>query len=560
MPVRHVQGILGAVCSDRVVKCLVLIGTTLGVAPQFTMAQDLSIVLGRPTDASITASILFHSGEEYYIEYGTSPGLYTVSTPLVVNVPGAPDEVDLNGLVPDTRYYYRLQYRPVGTTPFTATPEYTFHTQRAPGSAFTFTVEADEHLYDQKGVESLYRITLANQALDQPDLMLSLGDIFGDDHEPFTITSGALDTLHANYRPLLGAITHSIPFYVCLGNHEGENDYYLAQNPPNNLAVWGTLWRKFYYPNPYPNGFYSGNTTVEPWAIGEPENYYAWSWGDALFVVLDVYRDQNDTTAMPGGWNWSLGWPQYEWLRNTLQASTAPHKFVFAHHVRGWDRGGIGPAHYFEWGGYAGNGTTFSFPNKRQGWDMPIQQLFETYGVDIFFQGHDHLFAREELNGVVYQEVPMPSDSTYTLGMVANADAYTADTLEGSGHLRVNVTPQCITVDFVRAYLPADTVAGLHRNREVAFSYSIGNCAVGVDDRPMPSGLVVHPVPADDHATLRLPEGLTHPRITILDAMGRVVLVADRPVLETAGWSPGTYTVHVQDQDQLLTTRFIVSR
>jgi hypothetical protein len=68
--------------------------------------------------------------------------------------------------------------------------------------------------------------------------MLSLGDIFGDDHNPFTITSAELDVLHANYRPFLGSICHSIPFYVCLGNHEGENDYYLGKTPPNNLAIW----------------------------------------------------------------------------------------------------------------------------------------------------------------------------------------------------------------------------------------------------------------------------------------------------------------------------------
>ncbi len=109
--------------------------------------------------------------------------------------------------------------------------------------------------------------------------------------------------------------------------------------------------------------------------------------------------------------------------------------------------------------------ANYQFDTRRPGWDMPIQELFATYGVDIFFQGHDHLFAREELGGVVYQEVPMPSDSTYTIGMLANADAYTADTLNGSGHIRVNVTPTCVTVDFVRAYLPADTLDGTHRNR-----------------------------------------------------------------------------------------------
>lgn len=528
--------------------------------PLTVLAQETSIVLGRPTDHSITASILFPDAQEHFVEYGIAPGDYASTTAILMNTPGVPDEVEIDGLIANTRYYYRIQHRPAGGNAFEAGPEHTFHTQRAPGSVFSFTVEADEHLYDKKGVESLYRITLDNQALDQPDFMLSLGDIFGDDHEPFTITSGALDTLHANYRPLLGAITHSIPFYVCLGNHEGENDYYLAQNPPDNLAVWGTRWRKVYYPNPYPNGFYSGNMDEEPWGIGNPENYYAWTWGDALFVVLDVYRDQCDTSASPGSWNWSLGWPQYQWLRNTLQTSDAAHKFVFAHHVRGWGRGGIIPAHSYEWGGYNGNGTNYQFDTKRPGWDMPIQELFATYGVDIFFQGHDHLFAHEELGGVVYQEVPMPSDSTYTIGMLANADAYTADTVDGSGHIRVNVTPTCVTVDYVRAYLPADTVDGTHHNREVAFSYTVGDCSAGVRPVPGEDGVRVIPNPANDQARVSVPNGWNGAPIDVLDATGRLMISTRDPLLRTNELPVGAYTVIVRHELDVRTARFIINR
>ncbi|MBK7853427.1 MAG: hypothetical protein IPJ66_20470 [Bacteroidetes bacterium] len=43
----------------------------------------------------------------------------------------------------------------------------------------------------------------------------------------------------------------------------------------------------------FPNSFYSGNTDIEPYGIGNPEKYYAWTWGDALLVVLDVCRDEN---------------------------------------------------------------------------------------------------------------------------------------------------------------------------------------------------------------------------------------------------------------------------
>ena len=43
------------------------------------------------------------------------------------------------------------------------------------------------------------------------------------------------------------------------------------------------------------------------------------------------------------------------------------------------------------------------------------------HGVTIFFQGHDHLYALQERDGIVYQEVPMPADQGY---VAYNEDRY----------------------------------------------------------------------------------------------------------------------------------------
>jgi len=42
--------------------------------------QNFSIILGRPTDKSVTLSILFDQNTDYYIEYGTVPGVYGKTT------------------------------------------------------------------------------------------------------------------------------------------------------------------------------------------------------------------------------------------------------------------------------------------------------------------------------------------------------------------------------------------------------------------------------------------------------------------------------------------------
>lgn len=516
-------------------------------ATGYVLPQTFTEMLGRPTNQGITVSVLFDRKEELYIEYGQQSGIYTQSTPVIVAEPGTPVEVEIPDLSPDMRYSYRTRYRQPGSGSFLAGQEHTFQTQRSNGSSFTFTIEADEHLYDKKGNWNLYRTCLSNQALDHPDFMISLGDIFGDDHKPYTITSAEVRELHRQYLPLLGEVCHSVPFFVCLGNHEGENDYYLLQIPPENLAVWATLWRKFYYPNPFPNGFYSGNEDSELYGIDHPENYYSWTWGDALFVVLDAYRYQCDTSAKPKNWDWTLGEAQYTWLKNTLEQSHAKYKLVFIHQLRGQGRGGVADAPFFEWGGYEQNGTTWGFDTKRPGWAKPIHKLFVDNKVNILFHGHDHLFAHEILDSVVYQEVPMPSDSTYQLGMLANADAYVSDTIGGSGHLRVSVRPECVRVDFVRAFLPADTIEGVHHNREIAFSYTIGTCtSEGATDLTAGDFCRVLPNPANDFIRLLFRESPGDFTATLTNLCGRTVICSKSETIPVATIPTGLYLLKIK--------------
>lgn len=519
-------------------------------------SQEKSIILGRPTATSVTASVLFDQNVEYYIEYGTQSGNYSSTTSNYNNLLDVPDEIDIINLLPSTQYFYRMQYKLVNAASYTATPEYKFHTQRAPGENFTFTVESDEHLYDPKGNRNMYQVTLANEAADNPDFMLSLGDIFGNDHSPLTTTSSDMDALHKDYRQYLGQICHSIPFYVCLGNHEGENDYYLNQTPPNNIGIWGTQWRKYYYPNPFPNSFYSGNTVTENYGIGTPENYYAWTWGDALFVVLDVYRTEIAPGSSPAypdkpnNWDWTLGKTQYDWMRSVLENSTAKHKFVFAHHSRGQGRGGVVWAPGYEWGGMQNN--QYKFDQYRPGWGKPIQKVFEDTGVDVFFQGHDHLFAKEQLNGVVYQEVPMPSDITYTIGYTANATAYTdpavdptCSRLDGTGHIRVNVTPNCVTVDYVKAYMPADTVSGVHSNGEIGYSYSVGSCELTTNQSQLQNNFLAYPNPANNNLYIKFNDDTSAFSGVIRNTLGQIVLKVNANVIDTSSLANGFYFLEI---------------
>ena len=531
---------------------------------QKLLGQNYSIILGRPTDKSISVSLLFDQNTDFYIEYGTSVQPYTKASSTYFSSANQTFVVTISDLTVNTKYYYRLRYKNNAVTSFNASAEYFFQTQRNKGEAYTFTVESDEHLYDKKGIRSMYQVTLNNQALDKPDFMLSLGDIFGDDHNPSTITSNDLNLLHKDYRQYLGAICHSIPFFISLGNHEGENDFYLNQNPPNNLAVWGTYWRKYYYPNPSPNSFYSGNMDNEPYGIGSPENYYAWTWGDALYVVLDVYRYQNVNSDKPQNWDWSLGLKQYTWLKNTLETSTAKYKFVFAHHIRGQGRGALTNAKLFEWGGYEADGKTYGFDKNRPGWGKPIHQLFKDNGVNIFFQGHDHLFAHEVLDGIHYQEVPMPSDSTYMIGKLANADAYTSDTLDGTGHIKVTVSSTCVKVDYVKAYLPKDTLDGKHKNREIGFSYNIGTCLVtginDIDNQNISDFVKIYPNPTSNLINLNFASPIIKFESILFDEVGNQVLISNQKKIDISTLPNGVYVLSIKTDTWQKSQKIIISK
>jgi len=248
-----------------------------------------------------------------------------------------------------------------------------------------------------------------------------------------------------------------------------------------------------------PDSFYTGNATPKDYpasgtvpagTLGLLEDYYAWEWGDALFIVLDPYWNTvSNPNQTNNAWNWSLGKAQYDWLTATLQNSSARYKFVFMHHLVGgtWTladgitpncaaRGGVEVAPYFEWGGKNVDGTD-GFAANRPGWAMPIHNLLVANKVNAVFHGHDHLYDYQTLDGIVYQECPQPGTANYTQTGSSADGKYNANTpgsvmLPNSGHMRVNVSPTQTKVEYVRAYRPSDINTTQH-NRDISHSYTM---------------------------------------------------------------------------------------
>ena len=446
--------------------------TALSNNPDFFATE----ILGRPTNTSVTVNVVPSKNMEIYYEYGTASGNYSSQTSTVTAAANTPIESVIDKLAPNAHYYYRIRHRQPGTGEFAAGAEHTFVTQRAPGSTFTFDIQGDSHP-ERLGKQfdpALYTRTMQSVASDQPDFFMTIGDDFSVDTLK-TINAETVTERYTLQREFLGLVGNSAPIFLVNGNHEQAAKYNL-NGTPNNVAVWAQLARNRYYPQPAPDNFYTGDAQQVEY-IGLLRDYYAWTWGDALLIVIDPYWHSAVAVdnVIGGGnkrsdmWGITLGDAQYQWFKKTLEQSNAKYKFVFTHHVLGTGRGGIELANEFEWGGKGKNGA-YEFDKMRPGWGLPIHPLMVKNDVTIFFQGHDHIFVRQELDGVIYQELPEPANPFYT---AENDDAYTSgNKFPNSGHVRVTVSPAQVKVDYVRSYLPKDEVGG-HKSGEVAYSYTV---------------------------------------------------------------------------------------
>jgi len=493
-------------------------GTSLGRAFGAT-APLITQVLGRPTDTSIALSVSSSQPITTFVEYGTSKTRYTSKTTQSQISPSAPTVFEIKGLKAGTKVYYRVNYKGTSDAAFTNGKQYSFTTARKPGSTFAFSLHGDTHP-ERAGKmfnSELYGVTLANIATQQPDFHLMVGDDFSIDP---IISKGQADqngveNIYRTHRNWLTIAASSVPLFLVNGNHE-QAAAYLLDGTTNNPAVLAGNARLKYFPLPAPDSFYSGDRTPID-GVGLPRDYYAWTWGDALFVTLDPYwhsknavdnvagvivpEDQSITDSGTGGakkpagggggkkggatpvatapttssgngkvtnlWSIGIGDEQYAWLKKTLESSKAKYKFVFAHHVMGTGRGAVEVSTNYEWGGNDPKGQS-TFAKERPNWELPIHDLMVKNKVSIFFQGHDHIFCTQERDGLIYQSMPNPADDTFSM---FNDEAYKSGTkAPNSGHVRVTVSPLQAKVEYFLAARSKDTS---RKNLTIAHSYVV---------------------------------------------------------------------------------------
>ena len=458
-------------------------------------AHDVDVILARPTDRSITVSVATAAPAKAIVEFWPESSSSKRKAEPVAAKPGDVAKIELPGLTPGATYRYRVGTIREGSSAPVWGDESHFRTKPPPGTPFTFTIQADSHL--DQGVEpQVYEQTLANMLADKPDFVIDLGDTFMTDKRGRDFMK-ALPQYDAQ-RWYFSRVAHAAPLFMVLGNHDGEKG--TSGRDADDIGPWSFRQRTARFPEPIIDGrMYTGATGIKD---GVGSNYYAFEWGDALIIVLDPYwgtterirgggrdgggggggnrgsreaRNAGDKSDSPreqrpapdeqlkpidSSWAASLGRPQYDWLTQTLSKTKAKYRFVFIHHLVGGfggaeSRGGAEASPFFEWGGKNADGSS-GFAEHRPGWPLPIHDLLAKHKVAAVFHGHDHLYAREERDGVIYQCIAQPGNPAGNTRSAAQY-GYKAPKILGSpGYLRVRISASESSVEFIRTALNSE--------------------------------------------------------------------------------------------------------
>jgi len=142
--------------------------------------------------------------------------------------------------------------------------------------------------------------------------------------------------------------------------------------------------------------------------------------------------------------------------------------------------------------------------------------------VSIVVTGHDHFYAWQELDNLVYLTVPQPQDRLYQYGGMLPGQYTEGTLLPNAGHVRFRVSPLELTVDYVRSFLP-----GEGENRMVSDSHTLGSPLSAIEAEVDPGNrMLISPNPVSGSTTIRMSaKGSIPGELKIHDVAGHLVKV-----------------------------------
>ncbi len=313
-------------------------------------------------------------------------------------------------------------------------------------------------------------------------------DVGDEQHVPHT--SWPVDDLATAYswyeafRNLARPLLDKVPYFLALGNHEGEGGDFQGDPALDSVQSVETQARKLFLLNPedgeaepeptepvagpytsnvdwipddgangltmFNANIYTDSLAVDHTAkLGQNTsplgNYYTMTLGDIQFWILDPFRYTTPAGSRSSNADWTLGTEQTAWLTTSLGTSTATWKVVVCHHLVG----GYSDVGYK---GRGGAGLVLTVGTEMYGTDGTdgLHGLINDAGVNLFLFGHQHLFHHGRVGNVHYVQCGTPS------AFIGDVDWDTYG-YNGYGHVskaygfvELEATPSALNVRFIK--------------------------------------------------------------------------------------------------------------
>jgi acid phosphatase type 7 len=293
------------------------------------------------------------------VDLGTTFGTYTITNS--ESCVTTEHRVVLNGLTPDTKYFYQIG------TPSTVFQGATsnFFTTLPPDNTtrkLRFAVFGDcgrnDNSFQTQSINQ-YQNYLTSNGIDAADAMLLLGD---------NAYNSGTETEYTNsfFTPLGNSILKTHKLYPSPGNH----DYYVSTQTDRNTPYY----QNFTMPK---NGELGG-------VASGTESFYSFNVGDVHFLSLDSYGEEAGATRLYD----TLG-AQVTWIKNDLAANTKKWTIAYWHH----------PPYTM---GSHNSDTEADLAAMREN----FIRILERNGVDMILCGHSHDYERSFLLKEYYKQLP----------------------------------------------------------------------------------------------------------------------------------------------------------
>lgn len=272
-------------------------------------------------------------------------------SPQVITAVQTQHDVTLEGLEPDTTYFYQVHLASAEGQTSVSTPVEAFRTLRPSGPVrFAFVADTGQ-------ASAAEYFTARVMAALMPDLVLHGGDII---YGGFT-DENADSRVFAQYLDFSGQMK-STPFFFAIGNHDlncCEGNLLDEWNPTNFVLNAPHFQSTFHLPTNSATG---------------TEHFYSFDHGDVHFVAL-----YNPWYLM---YEFTTNRLQYQWLTNDLATTLKPWKVLFFHHPLA-----SSGAHALD--DYNTNGIPDQYDILRT-----IGPVASQYGVQLILTGHEHDYER----------------------------------------------------------------------------------------------------------------------------------------------------------------------